>query len=732
MRRLILLTAVLAVACIFTVGNLRAAEVYSQDFEGYLLGASPFDEFYNGQTSGGTTAGSVVDIDGNKAYQISATLPGEGWVAYGFAMPNLDVTGNTSANMADYTLSWDISNISGAFATFDFWNIQATVCTYGTQGSGWAEGPVGYNYESPGISVSQGDGFVTASVNLADYLDAHSWQLWWNGSEGYDISSSPIFLEFRVAQNGAEGWPLDVIYAIDNIRLTCDKDILPHDPNVTPQNDDGSIGTPISSTQAEVTLGWNAGDDPNSATDYPVNPTILGHYVYFTTSDTDPNLTLLDYVSQVHNPDPNLTDPYNSYGPFTVTRGMTYEWMIEEALNDGTGTPYGAGDPNNIMGPVWSFGAIGAKPSILVGPENAIADSAGNVSFSVTADTVATTYRWFKEGTPDTQLSDGGIYSGTTTDTLVITGCTAADEGQYYCIAYNGDPLAGGIASDPSASAILWYPRLVHHYPFETVDASNVSPDVVSGLDAQLTNDGSTSTVPVLDTANPMVGSACLQLVNSVTADPNCQYAQLPAGIADYQDMTVSVWFYTDSEQSFTRLWDFGVPSGDYPSNYMCVTPRASWGPLRFMITTGGYSTEQVLDLGSSPSLGQWHHVAVTIGGDTGRLYFNGELVHWVINDSMTLDPIDLGATLGYIGKSLYAADPKFNGLVDDLQIYNYALSAAEIGQYYADIAQVSVCNYEIYDQWAYDTNSNCIIDLPDFAALAARWLEDDRVHPTP
>jgi hypothetical protein len=50
----------------------------------------------------------------------------------------------------------------------------------------------------------------------------------------------------------------------------------------------------------------------------------------------------------------------------------------------------------------------------------------------------------------------------------------------------------------------------------------------------------------------------------------------------------------------------------------------------------------------------------------------------------MSLNPSSLGATTqNYIGRSQYSADPYLNGRVDDFQIYDDALSAAEV----ADLA---------------------------------------------
>jgi hypothetical protein len=83
---------------------------------------------------------------------------------------------------------------------------------------------------------------------------------------------------------------------------------------------------------------------------------------------------------------------------------------------------------------------------------------------------------------------------------------------------------------------------------------------------------------------------------------------------------------------------------------------------MRFAIRTSTVN-EQLLETSAIPA-GQWHHVAVTLAGNTGRLYRDGELV--ATNTSMTVNPIDVGAVLNYLGKSQWP-DPEFNGMIDDL-----------------------------------------------------------------
>ncbi|MEO7100571.1 MAG: LamG-like jellyroll fold domain-containing protein, partial [Luteolibacter sp.] len=64
--------------------------------------------------------------------------------------------------------------------------------------------------------------------------------------------------------------------------------------------------------------------------------------------------------------------------------------------------------------------------------------------------------------------------------------------------------------------------------------------------------------------------------------------------------------------------------------------------------------------------------------------YINGTAV--ATNNAITLTPDAFNPAVNYIGKSQWSVDPLFNGQIDDFRIYNYALSAAEVGGIVASI----------------------------------------------
>jgi fibronectin type 3 domain-containing protein len=147
-------------------------------------------------------------------------------------------------------------------------------------------------------------------------------------------------------------------------------------------------------------------------------------------------------------------------------------------------------------------------------------------------------------------------------------------------------------------------------------------------------------------------------------------YVTLPSGVVNYQDITIATWVYWNGGNQWQRIFDFGTGT----SNYMHMTPRSGGNTLRFVIAENG--VEQTIET-SQLATGTWVHLAITLNGDTATLYVNGTAA--ATRTTFTYNPNDIAATLNYIGKSQFSADPLFNGLVDDFRIYNYPLSAAEV-----------------------------------------------------
>jgi hypothetical protein len=153
-------------------------------------------------------------------------------------------------------------------------------------------------------------------------------------------------------------------------------------------------------------------------------------------------------------------------------------------------------------------------------------------------------------------------------------------------------------------------------------------------------------------------------------------YVLLPQGIVGgLTDFTVAGWVNAAATPNWARFFDFGTGETDYM--FLTVSAGGTNNP-RFAITVSGNGDEQRLDAPDPLPLSTWTHLAVTLSGATGTLYVNGTAV--ATNTSMTLNPSSLPVTTNdYIGKSQFPPDPSLDATVDEFQIWNRALSAAEV-----------------------------------------------------
>lgn len=210
---------------------------------------------------------------------------------------------------------------------------------------------------------------------------------------------------------------------------------------------------------------------------------------------------------------------------------------------------------------------------------------------------------------------------------------------------------ASGIADDATMTITVTPPSRQHAlYQFH-----NVATDSDGGFHGTA-NGGPAYTAAIFDQA--------------IDLDGTDDHVTLPSGfINSLTNTTIAARFRWDGGNDWQRVFDFGTGT----NAYLFLSPGFGGTTMRFAIKNSG--AEQTLQAPAAP-VGDWTHVAITLIGNTGTLYVNGAPVD---TKTITLDPANFLPTLNYLGKSQYAADPFFNGAIDDFRIYNDGLSAAEI-----------------------------------------------------
>lgn len=503
----------------------------------------------------------------------------------------------------------------------------------------------------------------------------------------------------------------------------------PYDPD--PANYATDVGDLIGNTgRVDVTLSWKAGPDPDFETSgLPFNPAIKKHYVYISKDQTvflnDPNLYYKDQVDQISD-----TDPEAEYVPDPpLNAGGKYFWRIEEGLDNGLGGVYSPGDPNNIMGSIWTFETRSSLPVILAQPVRArvILGTSADPAFTIEVSTTTPeSYQWFYSA--DAAIG-GDTEVGENAPTLSIANASMSHQGYYYCRVSNAATVSGG-GNNPdvySDIAPLVIGRLVAEYKFE----NNLLDSSGEG------NHGNESDpdAPGYGNSDPLDGSYA-------TFNGIGQYVNF--GTSGYPKAGPLINGIGGGLDAATILcWVRPTKSGVILSNYNEGTTTGFGFSLETnqdaRINARGESVEIATVQGrpDRPEYnifdGQWHMLAVRWDAQTPlcAVYVDGQ---WVVADTSMGTPnlyadwqrgVTLGASRNASNRDVL--QNFYGGDVDNLRVYNYPLTSSQIAQEYLDATGILPCVNMTFPGYQYNFDntgtSYCRIDLADFAVMARNWL---------
>lgn len=432
--------------------------------------------------------------------------------------------------------------------------------------------------------------------------------------------------------------------------------------------------------ELNVTLDWAVGPDPNNL-DQP-NPAITKHYVYIGSGDpSDPNLYYADQV-------PADGQARASYGPLDLSYDGTYIWRVDESVNDSS-----PGDPNTIKGKVWTFETIKSTPVIVTQPQTTVVAPNGTAQFSVEVSSLSPEhYQWFKVGNPDTQVGDDS-------PTLTIPNVTVeANEGHYYCTVTNDS----GVPVDTDTVG-LGIKRQVVYLPLD----GDYMDDSGEGNDAQPADLASVNFV------DGKIGSAV-----DMDAAGTAQIGTLnPSEFTDR--VSISLWI--NSKGSPNNLGLISKRTANNVDEMMWTlqlrgTNSGSTSRQVRFFTSGGFNVYS--RAGNEVIPGEWTHVCVTADGTNASIYINGLLA--ATGNGPMGRGIDAPLLIGWqqIDANI------FEGLVDEVRIFNHDLTPDEVAQLYFNDTGEWSCVYPS----EFDTDGDCVMSLIDFAAFAAQWLDCGRV----
>ena len=140
--------------------------------------------------------------------------------------------------------------------------------------------------------------------------------------------------------------------------------------------------------------------------------------------------------------------------------------------------------------------------------------------------------------------------------------------------------------------------------------------------------------------------------------------------------ITVSAWYLLAGTHSEAQGIVTKEVSGSINNPPYVLQLSGSSVPMFNQVATSG--TGITTQAASASTLNTWNLLTGTFEGNTSRLYLNGE---FIASNTIT----DIATTSGgiRIGQQKSGNNRWFNGSIDDVRIYNRALSATEIRQLY-------------------------------------------------
>ena len=251
-----------------------------------------------------------------------------------------------------------------------------------------------------------------------------------------------------------------------------------------------------------------------------------------------------------------------------------------------------------------------------------------------------------------------------------LAGCLGTDRDSAHRLGYGGIAWTASEGLSPALLASsLSSPSdgLVGHWPLD--GNSGAVSDVAGGNDGTVQGSPQRGVTGVYETAAVSFGTSADDYVEVPNAD-----ALRPA------ELSFGGWFRTDSgANSQTVVQKADTRYGE--AGYAVDIQTANSLRAHVAVESGQAS---VNPWGVAIQDGQWHHVVCTWDGDTMVIYLDGEEVDRDGSQSGRVVHSDRPLYIGY-GDNGYASYYDMDGAIDDIRVYDTALTPDQVGTLYTD-----------------------------------------------
>ena len=270
-----------------------------------------------------------------------------------------------------------------------------------------------------------------------------------------------------------------------------------------------------------------------------------------------------------------------------------------------------------------------------------------------------------------TIVNKGNIITGTVKGVYEVEGGGIIEQNEvftaipYYAWAHRGaGQMAVWLPTDSSLTIPVPQPtpsELIGHWTLDETSGTIAADSSGKNMDGTLTNGLSFNS----DSVPGQVG-------NALDFDGTDDYIDLPDGFSDFvKGCTISLWVYPTSVQNWARFIDIGNGSS---SDNIWFGRRSTSNDLAFECWSGS-SSNGLVYAEDAITLNEWQMFTATADqfGNV-RLFKNGQLIQ-----TGTSAPTSVSRINNYIGRSNWSWDEYYQGSMDDIRIYNYNLSDADV-----------------------------------------------------
>lgn len=388
----------------------------------------------------------------------------------------------------------------------------------------------------------------------------------------------------------------------------------------------------------------------------------------------------------------------NTYTPaFSVAGSFVYKVTITD---NSLGIPCTATSSN------FTF-TVNALPTISISTPGGAEGFCAGSNIVITASPSSGTFAWYKDGTVISgatgyqyTASTVGEYKATVTD---ANGCTSAlsngiDLEEFDSPSVTIATVPGAVICTGDTATLTANPTGGSGgftYSWSTGDTSQAISVTTSGTYTVTVTDSNGCTAQASQVITASTAGTAIASINNdyaMSFNGTDQYVDSGVGLGNAlgssaADMTISMWLNIAPGSSNDGIFKIGVASPSAPANVGKFAIRAV-NDVQIQVYFGASTVSKSYHTASSA--GNWRHIAIVKQGTTVSGYVNGILTTPYNSSGSIPSTQDFSGEPTFIGVYWRTNGFLFNGKIDEVAVWNSALSSCDVKGIYEATTTVS------------------------------------------